>query len=172
MHLRFTVLFLFLMGCQNVSELTADLEGKREATVWFWGKLQGIQYRGNAEIKQLNERIKASAQSSDIDGTAEGCSKLSMKHADTARQLAELDGENADEFATGYRDRLVKMHEAISTEYQLLAEATKDRNTAKVLDDREGLYQRLRDYVTLWKERETVMTKLSKIYGGDFNVQD
>ncbi len=170
---RLTVLcFLLLLGCQNVSELTADLEGKREATFWFWAKLQGIQYRGNAAIKQLTESNRVSAKSSDIDGTAEGFSKLSMQHADLARQLSGLDGENADEIATGYRGRLVKTHEAISADYQRLAEATKNRDMAKILHDRETLYQRLRDYVNLWKERETMMAKLSDTYGGDFNSQD
>ncbi len=171
-YCRLTLCFLLLVGCQNVSELTADLEGKREATFWFWAKLQGIQYRGNPAIKQLAESNNVSAKSSDIDGTAEGFSKLSMQHADLARQLSGLDRENVDQIAIAYRGRLVESHEAISADYQRLAEATKNRERAKIVTDRETLYQHLREYVELWKERKTIMAKLSDTYGGDFNSQD
>lgn len=167
-----TLAFVLLSGCQNISDVTADLEGKREASFLFWAKLQGFQYRGNAAIKQFNESNRASAKSADVEATAEGFSKLSAQHADMARQLAGLDAENVDEVATRYRDQLVKMHQAISGDYQRVSEATHNRDTTKLLTVRQGLYDRLRDYVDLWKQREAVMARLSEIHGGDFNVQD
>ena len=163
---------LILTGCETASDLAQDIDGSREATFWFWGRLQGIQYRGNEEITSLNQSNLAAAQNSDVDATAAGFAKLSTKHTQLADQLSRLDIKNVDDVAVDYRDRLIARHREVSAEFTKVADATKSRNLTELETHKEQLRERLTDYRDLSEERKAVMQKLEETFGGDFNVME
>ncbi len=177
MHwVRHFAAFLFLVigavGCDMVQTIDAGLSGEADATLWFWAKLQGIQWRGNQEITRLNEANAAAARASDLDGVARGFSTLSEKHAHLATQLLALDANKVDEAASSYRERLVAAHQALSEEFKTHASATTNRDTKELSQGQARLKSLLTDYAQLCNEKDSVMATLKDRYHQDFNVAE
>ena len=175
---RHVILVLMLLplglvsGCGDVRRLAQDLDGSADGTFWFWGRLQGIQYRGNRKIKSQSVANVANAKSYDLDAVAKGYSDVALQHDHMAQQLSDLDGEKADEIAVNYRDRLVAVHRNLRDRYRVCAESTKQRQESGIVNCKAELDTLLTDYVQLWNEKDAVMSKLKDKFDRDFNCME
>jgi len=159
------------LGCDGFKGLAVD-RAKADATQLFWARLQGIQWHGNKDIVSLNESNVATAREFDVDGVARGFSMLSEKHSQLAMQLMALDANNVDEFASGYRDRLVAAHKALSEENKTHASAAENRDKQSLSQGQTRLKSLLTEYAQLCGEKVSVMSKLKNSYGREFDVAE
>ena len=165
------VVSIGMLGCGSFTELAFELDGSRDATFSFWCRLQGIQYKENAQIVSLNQSNLATAKAYDVDQTAKGFSNLAATHASAARQLESLDAAKADPVAVSYRDRLVALHKGLQAEWKEQAVAATERDEKRLVE-RDTLMSEMKQYVKLWKERYAVMTTLKSKYNWDFDCVD
>ena len=166
------LIFVGSVGCGEFNDLIINLEGKSKATLSFWARLQGIQYRSNQEMVSLNARNMAAIKAFDIDGAANGFAMLSANFAQAATQLKALDATDVDEAALDYRNRLVAAHDALHEECKTNGAAMASRNQQQLVDRREILMSLLTEYAQLCGEKDAVMSKLTDKFGGDFNCQE
>ena len=169
--LSLAIVLMGVVGCESLTNITMKLEGKADATYWFWARLQRIQYRENEQIAALNESNLSRAKGYDVDGTSEGVSRLASKHSHIVQQLNTLNSEDVDPIALDYRDRLVAAHAALEEEWTRQAAAMKERDM-QTLEKREALEAEMIQYVELWNDRYTVMNDLKSKYNRDFDVVD
>lgn len=167
--LLFAIVLSSLLGCESYTNITSKLDGKADATFWFWARLQRIQYRENEQLTGLNEINLSLAKGFDVDGTSKGVANLASKHSHIVQQLNSMNTEKVDRIAVDYRNRLVAAHEALKEEWTKAAAAMMERDM-QTLEKREALEAELIQYVNLWNDRYTVMNDLKSKYNRDFDV--
>ncbi len=104
----------FFCGCGSLNDVTSMVEQTDLDTLEFWAKLQGVQYRENKSVFQLNQANLAALKNMNFQNAGTGFSSLAAKHGHAARQLTSLKSENVDPIAVEYRDRLADAHEALA----------------------------------------------------------
>jgi len=158
-----------VLGCDRITKVTTQLDGTADATFWFWARLQGIQYKENGRIADLNKSNLSQARAGDVEETSKGFSDLASKHSHIAQQLNALKTEKVDQIALVYRNRLLVAHEALESEWKKQATAMEIRDI-KILEKRGELETKLVEYVSIWNERYSVMNDLKSKYKRDFDV--
>lgn len=144
-------------GCNDIKNLTMDLDGSRDATFDFWVTLQRIQYDGNPELVQRYGGFVSAAQSGgDLESQF---SSIASKHAHMARQLKDLNASKVDPVAIEYRDRLVDSHEELAKLLES-GDFMWDRGAGKLASD---------NYLATWDDRYNVMSELNAKFDWEFD---
>jgi len=169
----YLIIFAALMvGCSDAKWFGAAVDARTEPTHWFWAGINGIKYRGRAEMDRLTEQMTNAQQQQDLDSVAGAMQALGEKYSETAGLLDNLNASDVDAEAVAFRNRYVAFHRDVGALYIQISAATRDRDTARIQQLNAELRTLHAQAPQLRSEKDALEATLSKRYARDFNNVD